>query len=279
MLKKRSRWGAALLSILTTSGLAQLYNVQPRKAALFFAANVAVLAAFELTGVATSFCGYAAITLVGILILIVSFIDAIKNSGSEVQLKWFNRWYIYMIYFVAILVLLVGVRMNVEAFNMPASSMNPTILSGEKFIVDKHVKARQGLYRGDIIVFLYPVSRDKKFIKRLIGLPGDRIRTEGTDLYLNGEKIPHTVVKSENDLFITSEVLGEHHYTVQYYPYHNYPDQDYVVPDGQLFVMGDNRDNSADSREWGFVPMSDVLGKPTFIYWSSDHGRIGKPLQ
>lgn len=278
MTKYRSRWCAALFSILTPSGLAQVYNGQPRKALLFFIAYWSTVGAVMFTGVATSVIGLAAMGLAGFVLLVVSYIDALKNSGRDLQLKWYNRWYFYLLYYAVVLVVVGHVKFAVEAFKMSAGSMQPTILPGEKFIVDKRVSARQSLHRGDIILFIYPVDSRKTYIKRLIGLPGDHIRTEGTDLYLNGQKLVHLLIKQEKDLSVFDEGFESDGYCVQYMPSHTYADQEYVVPDGQLFVMGDNRDNSADSREWGFVPMSDVQGKAQFTYWSPDHRRIGHSL-
>lgn len=278
MMKYRSKWVAAILSILAPWGVAQVYNGQPLKALLFFSIQLSVILVMVFTGVGASFYGCIVLAIVALVILGVSFVDALKNAGRDIQLQWYNRWYLYALYYVVVLIAVNNGKLVVEAFRMPAASMVPTLMSGDRFIVDKHLTARTELARGDIIVFLYPVDKAKTFVKRLVGLPGDRVRTEGTELYINGEKIQHSIIKVEGDVTVMSEELNHHHYTVQYMPYRSYPDQEYVVPEGQLFVMGDNRDNSTDGREWGFLPMEDVLGEAAYIYWSPDHSRIGQSL-
>lgn len=278
MMKYRSKWVAAILSILSPWGVAQVYNGQPMKALLFFAVQLTVVLVLVFTGVGASFNGYIVLVFAALVILGVSFVDALKNAGRDIQLQWYNRWYLYALYYAVVLIAVNNAKFGMEAFRMPAASMLPTIMRGDRFIVDNRLTARTEFDRGDIIVFLYPVDKAKMFVMRLVGLPGDRVRTAGTELYINGEKMQHSIIKVEDDVTIMSEELNHHRYTVQYMPYRSFPDQEYVVPEGQLFVMGDNRDNSADSRDWGFLPMDDVLGKTAYIYWSSDRSRIGQPL-
>lgn len=280
MMKYRSRWVAVLLSFGCPCGLAQIYNGQIGKAAVFFVAYWSIMISTLLTGLATSGPGCGVMILMSLVLVLVSMIDSIRNAGHDVSLRWYNTWYFYAVFYVATIVAISGMKAGavIEAFSMPARSMQPSILPGDKFMVDKREKVRTELHRGDLIVFRYPLDRRIKFIKRLIGLPGDRIRTEGTDLYHNGEKLVHSLIKQEKDLTVLDEGFDSDGYNVQYMPYRAYADQEYIVPEGQLFVMGDNRDNSADSREWGFVPMADVIGTPTFFYWSSDHSRIGSDV-
>lgn len=95
---------------------------------------------------------------------------------------------------------------------------------------------------------------------------------------MNGVKLVHTVLESTPGRTIVDETLGDVRFRIQLSSDRSYSDREYVVPDGQLFVMGDNRDNSADSREWGYVPLGNVKGKPLYIYWSPDHSRIGQSL-
>jgi signal peptidase I len=127
--------------------------------------------------------------------------------------------------------------------------------------------------RGDIVVFIYPEDRSKDFIKRLIGLPGDTIEIRNKQIILNGLPWSDAHGVNVDNLIIPGSVQ----------PRDNFGPV--TVPEGSLFVMGDNRDESYDSRFWGFVPMKEVLGKALIIYWSwnhEDHGvrwnRIGSIL-
>jgi signal peptidase I len=110
--------------------------------------------------------------------------------------------------------------------------------------------------RGDIVVFIYPEDRSKDFIKRLIGLPGDTVEIRDKKIFINGLPWNDT-----HGVYVDSMILPA---AVQ--PRDNFGPV--TVPEGSLFVMGDNRDESYDSRYWGFVPMKDVLGKALIIYWS-----------
>ncbi len=156
----------------------------------------------------------------------------------------------------------------IQAYKIPSGSMKPTLLIGDHILVSKFnygVKLpfiRSTLIpvgtpkRGDIIVFIYPEDRSKDFIKRVIGVPGDTVEIRDKKVFLNGQPMndPHGV--HSDNLTIPGAVQ----------PRDNFGPV--KVPEGKLFVMGDNRDESYDSRFWGFVDMKDVLGKALIIYWS-----------
>jgi signal peptidase I len=173
----------------------------------------------------------------------------------------------------------------IQAYKIPSGSMKPTLLIGDHILVSKFNYGirlpliRSNLVpvgipkRGDIVVFIYPEDRSKDFIKRLIGLPGDTIEIRDKKILVNG--LPWNDIHGVNvdSLIIPGSVQ----------PRDNFGPV--TVPEGSLFVMGDNHDESYDSRFWGFVPMKDVLGKALIIYWSwnhDDHGvrwnRIGSIL-
>jgi signal peptidase I len=173
----------------------------------------------------------------------------------------------------------------IQAYKIPSGSMKPTLLIGDHILVSKFnygvklplirstVIPVGAPKRGDIVVFIYPEDRSKDFIKRLIGVPGDTVEVRNKQILLNGLPWNDTHGVHVDSLIIPGSVQ----------PRDNFGPV--TVPEGSLFVMGDNRDESYDSRFWGFVPMKDVLGKALIIYWSwnhEDHGvrwnRIGSIL-
>jgi len=173
----------------------------------------------------------------------------------------------------------------IQAYKIPSGSMKPTLQIGDHILVSKFnygIKLpfiRSTLIptgtpqRGDIVVFIYPEDRSKDFIKRLVGIPGDTIEVRDKQILLNGLPWSDAHGVHADGLVIPGSVQ----------PRDNFGPV--KVPEGALFVLGDNRDESYDSRFWGFVPMKDVLGKALVIYWSWDSdlqgvrwGRIGRLL-
>lgn len=174
----------------------------------------------------------------------------------------------------------------VQAFQIPSPSMENTLLVGDYLLVNKLVYGGGGgigslfmpyrrVHRGDIVVFHYPVTPAQHFVKRVIGVPGDRVRLMNKQVFINGVplKEPYAhFTRPPNDVFrddfprlevapgetpdwwVTLRKLVE--------------DGQLIVPEGYYFVMGDNRDDSYDSRYWGFVPAANIIGRPLVIYWS-----------
>ncbi len=188
---------------------------------------------------------------------------------------------------VTIILLLFGTTNLVQAFVIPTGSMEDTLLVGDHLLVDKlayspagAVSARLLPYRevkrGDIIVFRYPVDIRQTFVKRAIGVPGDRIRLLNKQLMLNGklEDEPYVYhntgyVDSYRDNF-PGEPNGHVAPAAMDMLLNHVANGEVVVPPGYIFAMGDNRDASLDSRYWGFVPRENIIGKPVVIYWSYD---------
>ncbi len=186
---------------------------------------------------------------------------------------------------VTVILALFGTTFAIQAFKIPSSSMEDTLLIGDHLMVDKLAYAPrdplvgpllpyQEVKRGDIIVFKYPLDPSTHFVKRVIGLPGDRIRMDHKQLYINGRladegykvhKMPN--LDEYRDNFPAAPPVSVYQEWAEALPTH-VQNGWLVVPPGHFFVMGDNRDFSSDSRYWGFVPRENVLGKPLVIYWS-----------
>lgn len=142
-------------------------------------------------------------------------------------------------------ILFVGINTVSSRIRVESISMQPTLFAGNFVLVNKLAYRLGTPGRGDIIVFRYPPDPSQvPYIKRVIGLPGDHVHIEDGKVYINGE------------------MLVEPYLTVQ-----TNRGGDWIVPDNSLFVMGDNRNNSSDSRSWGMVPLGNVIGKAEFIYW------------
>jgi signal peptidase I len=172
---------------------------------------------------------------------------------------------------IAIVLALVIRTFVVQAFKIPSGSMEDTLLIGDHILVNKlsygmhfpvvDIKIRPlGLVgdpeRGDIIVFPFPRDPSRDFIKRVVALPGERVEVRNHHAYIDGEPLKEPYVKLDE-----RAAMHPSRYS------HWGPE---VVPPGKLFVMGDNRDNSADSRDWGFLDSEQVKGRAFIIYWSWD---------
>ena len=173
----------------------------------------------------------------------------------------------------------------VQAFQIPSPSMENTLLVGDYLLVNKLCYGRgsaadyfmpyRRVRRGDIVVFHYPVNPAQHFVKRVIGVPGDRVRLVNKQVLVNGVPLKETYVRFSrpaNDLFRDSfprldVAPGE---TPEWWLQLRklVEDGQLIVPEGHYFVMGDNRDDSYDSRYWGLVPQDNIIGRPLLIYWS-----------
>ncbi len=188
---------------------------------------------------------------------------------------------------VTVLLLLFGTTTLVQAFVIPIGSMEDNMLIGDHLLVDKLAYAPPGpvsryvlpytpVRRGDIIVFRYPVDIRQTFVKRVIGIPGDRIRLAGKQVMLNGKPLDEpykfnktSYIDSYRDNFPTAPNTRVDDRALEMLDKH-VTEGDVVVPPDSYFAMGDNRDSSLDSRYWGFVPRANIIGKPLIIYWSYD---------
>ena len=186
---------------------------------------------------------------------------------------------------VTIILLLFGTTTLVQAFVIPSASMEDTLLIGDHVLVDKLTYSPDGagskyllpyrdVRRGDVIVFRYPIDIKEDYVKRAIGLPGDHIRLVDKQLILNGKAVkePYVVHKtgyidSYRDNF-PSTPNSPLYEPARKMLEENVVNGEVVVPPGHIFAMGDNRDNSSDSRYWGFVPRENIVGTPLVIYWS-----------
>src|SRR5688572_10546018 len=188
---------------------------------------------------------------------------------------------------VTILMLLFGTTTLVQAFVVPTGSMENTVLIGDHVFVDKLAYSPPGriskyllpyseVKRGDIVVFRYPINIRENYVKRVIGIPGDRLKIQNKQVFLNGAPLnePYKVHVREFSVPYLDNFPDRPDFPV-YEPAQrmlaeNVQNGELVIPPESYFCMGDNRDNSADSRFWGFVPRENIVGKPVIIWWSYD---------
>ncbi|HEY2842158.1 MAG TPA: signal peptidase I [Bryobacteraceae bacterium] len=186
-----------------------------------------------------------------------------------------------------ILILLFGTTTLVQAFIVPTPSMDSTVMVGDHLLVDKLSYAPPGSIsryflpytepkRGDVIVFRYPMDIQENYVKRVMGVPGDHLRVVDKVVYLNGKALKEPYAQH---IFPNLEPYRDNFPSEPHGPVvgralemlaQHVENGELVVPPDNYFAMGDNRDNSLDSRYWGFVPRENIIGKPLLIFWSYD---------
>ena len=199
-------------------------------------------------------------------------------------------------FFPIVLIVLVLRSFLVEPFRIPSGSMIPTLQIGDFILVNKfaygvrlpvlHNKILDvgEPQRGDVFVFRFPNNPSLDYIKRVIGLPGDKIKYVGKQLYINGTKIKqtplgvyHGVGQGAAHAIQSIENLSNVEHEILTMPQRPALNDEFVIPQGHYFAMGDNRDNSNDSRYWGMVPEANLVGKAFFVWmnWDSKNGGVG----
>lgn len=200
---------------------------------------------------------------------------------------------------IAILLALFIRTFIIEAFKIPSGSMKPTLLIGDHLLVnkfnygiklpflDKYIIRFKKPERGDVVVFKYPKEESVDYIKRVIGVEGDIIEIRNNQLYVNNKKIENQPIEKKvkkqlidiyndnemSDADAYQEVIGKKQHIILDQPNKNKNEffGPVTVPKNSIFAMGDNRDNSQDSRYWGYVKLEKVKGKALIIYWSWPH--------
>jgi len=297
----------ALIAGLLMPGLGQLYLGDLARGSCFLlgvalSVPCAVRLALAVPAPLLCFVVFAGV-LLALSLYVWSVWEAVRvaRRAPSAPVHAWQRPSVYALYVVASYVFVLApstasVRRDLlEAFVVPSASMSPGILPGDRIFADKTIGQPGGskLWRGALVVFIYPNDRTNIFIKRVVGLPGDRVEIDGTELRVNG----HSVSQGPSNEPISSAFArqrafrerGEHgEYTVLWpresdansaaAPAH------FVVPDGQILVLGDNRSASVDSRRFGTVPVADVKAVARQIWFSLSArdgvrwGRVGRVL-
>ncbi|MEN6616464.1 MAG: signal peptidase I [Syntrophorhabdus sp.] len=247
----RKKWLAAMMSV-AMPGMGQIYNGEIIKGISFFIIFLALyIIGFQYTvllGDTLLIAGGLCTILAVLCVYAASVIQAFRSANESPSVRGkaaYNRWYFYVAVWMLGYVLISGAVYDyvrnryIEAFKIPSSSMEPTVLSGDRVLADKTAYQRMAPKKGDIIIFVFKDDRSKRYIKRLEAMPGDTVRLVDGSMQ--------------------------------------------TVPHGAVYVLGDNKEHSVDSRNFGFVPLSDVTAKVRQIYFSIGvdgirWSRIGKTL-
>ena len=273
--KPRRPWIAALLTLLMT-GLGHLYAGSPKRGLILFGiwSFWALLCSVILLAVPNIFI-IIIFLIGGFAFFVFCMVDAFsiaKRRKENYEPAKYNRWFVYVGYFVILSLIsaLLSAGFKTNAFNITSGSMEPALLVGDSILVNEVIYGvkipllRKTIIRvtdpkrDDLVVFIYPEDRSMSLIKRVIGVAGDKIEIMNKKIFINDKayKDSYGVFKDSNVLPQSAE------------PRDNFGPE--IVPENSIFVMGDNRDQSMDSRYWGFVDLQDVEGKAFIIYWSWD---------
>ena len=178
-----------------------------------------------------------------------------SDEGYEEPSSGSSFWHFFRDILETLGLLFLAINAISARIRVDGSSMVPTLNDGQFVMVNRLVYKYSDPDHGDVVVFHYPRDPEQEYIKRIIGLPGDTVTIDNGHVYLNGQQL------NEPYIAASTRTTGE-----------------WQVPGGHLFVLGDNRNNSQDSRNFGFVSMENVIGKANFIYWPpTDWGNIASP--
>ena len=300
----RRPWWALLLALFSAF-TAMLYIGRPRRAFAYLAGVISAIAVSAL-GIAAGRPWAIVFLGIGIYgIPLVAAADAFRiarRHRTGFTGSWYTRWYGLLGAFAVLHLLSASSSFLIRSYvvepvRMPSGSMLPTLLPGDFLVVSKWGYGNPGSYglwlgegeapdasarprRGDILVFRFPPNPETLYIKRIIGLPGDTVRLSGHALFINGKPVGRRPVRSLGPVpgtggvkvTIHEENLSGRIYSIALNPRPSSEAPfETTVPEGQYFVLGDYRDNSRDSRYWGFVPATHIVGRP-FVIWFSNGG-------
>ena len=261
--KPRKLWISIVFTFLSI-GLGHIYaGYAKRGIILYISQYLLILICYLILLNFLSIISLILILILGLIYFVFCLVNVIKLTKENTvnyEPKKYNRWYVYVLLLLFIFLIPQPitpetVKNNIfQAYKIPAGSMKPTLLIGDRIFVKTDFASKSDVKKFDLIVFPFPENPSKDFVKRIIAVEGETIEIKNKKIRINGIPI--------------KEIYGIHNDSSII------PKRDNMnsvkVPEGSLFVMGDNRDNSYDSRFWGFVKASDVIGKVYSIYWSWD---------
>lgn len=271
MLKIKSPVISSIFSLILP-GLGQVYNSQPVKGIVIYLIGIVGLLIYSLSKIQYHFYGLVVLVLLSLFYYLYAFIDSIivSRRSSPDEPKSYNKWYVYLLILLLSAIVnttlvenIINEFLSIKSYKLPAGSMRPTMDIGDYFISNMHPFAKTKPDYGDIIVFSNPQNKANDLVKRVVAIPGDLVEIKDKKLFVNGK-------------------LQNEPYVIHLDPESNAQRDDYgplAIPVDTYFVLGDNRDNSFDSRFFGPVSVSDIKGKALYFYWSKTKDKIGKTIK
>jgi signal peptidase I len=291
----------ALAMSLMLPGFGQMYNGELNKGIWFFLGfallsvpGLALIALYLPRGGMVPALVLA--LMLTLSIWVFAMIDAWRSAHAKREhvLQGWQMSGLYVLTFLLCnglaLPLLIGhVREHqVASFRIPSVSMEPSVLHGDLVFADKRYNCpgcKTAVQRGDIAIFTYPNDRTLNYIKRVIALPGDRVRITGHAVWVNDKPLTLQEVKAASGVLVTESIDGRQWQVQWTQPEQSPRDRELTVPSGHALVLGDNRNVSTDTRDFGPVPLQDIVGKARQVWFSTASGegvrwaRIGKVLE
>ena len=281
----RKPWIAGLLTFFSI-GLGHVYAGEAKRGIfLFLGQGILFLIFFILSSLLIASPTVILILFIGcsvgyFIFCLLNSIKVAQQNKAEYQLKKYNRWYVYLAYWVVASLIIQPIVTTgfkeyiIQAYKIQAGSMLPTLKIGDMILVNKNIYKFQTPKRGDVVVFEFPKDPSEDYIKRIIAVGGDTVEIRNKILYLNGiQQKEISVINTSDTIFSSAKSPRDNFGPI-------------TVSQNAIFLLGDNRDNSFDSRFWGTVNENKIKGKAICLYWSWDGknssirwNRIGKTIQ
>jgi len=270
--KNRNPFFSSFLSLLVP-GLGQLYNGELNKAVIFYLAQFALFIPLFAISLQYTPRGLFIILLIVVLFYFFAMGEATLQSfiKKSVDLKPYNKWYVYVLIIIIANLIAGGFNtvfrqslIGIKPFYLPSASNVPTLLVGDQVIVDLRKKSP---IKGTFIVFKFPDDPKKDYLKRVIAIENDSLEIKNKHVFVNNIMLNEPYSVHEDNKILPKNVSSRDNFG---------PIQ---IPSGKIFVMGDNRDHSFDSRFFGSIDKTAIIGTALYIYWARDKKRVGMLIQ
>ena len=305
---KRRPWLAVVFTLIM-QGLGQVYCGRLARGLVFNFLNLLpipiIIVLFSISNSPRLMPITIAIFIISGIIQLIAIIDSAHiamHTKADYELKDYNRWYVYTLLVLIVASGSIGSALylrdqSLEAFRVPAVSNYPTIVYNDRILANKIAYKKHNPVRGDLVVFINPENRQQNYIKRIVAIAGDTVEIKGGQVYINDEKLQRqSLPQSEwddikveiNGELLAGDVFYEINSDAKYKillakPPHDKTSGDFAritVPKHHCFVLGDNRNNSNDSRHFGPILLATIKGRADYLYWPAKNwwsrfGRLG----